>query len=512
MNRRNEDVEDLLESAQASLESGDYDRAVRFAREACALAPLRPDLRQFLADILAEAPARSQEPLIYREPHSVEVCDSDSDYDEDDETPAEELRRIPDDEWKAPRMVRPDPDTDAVPHGKWALELDEEEEEEDEDDYDPPMLDRDPLAGMHVPLPKGPSLIDRVLDRVSVFTKDMDDSPEAGPPPIMAADKGKTSSTARPQPVAPQRIEPMRFPPPSPKEEKQEDGTFVLYSDMKDRPGADTEDGASSGTKSRRPRKQNPDALFGPSEPAPPGYIERAVEKCLHMNSSVAVYGFIAMFLMVSSAFTYTKFFHNGKPSATLVSSTSHPTKPAETPSTPPSLTDEETITMGRDYLKQSRYKDAVDLLAPLAAKADGTRKDEAVALLAQAHCGKGKQLLEQNKLNESIANYAKAVDLSPKNAGYLVLLGNAYYYRGTVKDDPTALSYLQKAKDPLKKAIELDQKNRLAYERLISVYKVLNETDLQRATESKYIKIIPKSSEATVAGQEPKALSMADK
>jgi tetratricopeptide (TPR) repeat protein len=172
---------------------------------------------------------------------------------------------------------------------------------------------------------------------------------------------------------------------------------------------------------------------------------------------------------------------------------------------------DEGVLRLADDYLARGRVDDAIDLLSSRlrSGKRTGPNNRHAT-ILAKAHNAKGTQLLERNRLVESVDQYQKAVELDPRNALYVLHLGNAYFYCATMLEIKSSPKYYTKAIECLNRTIELDRKNVQAYQLLATIYEGLEKTSQARAALIRIREIAPSSHEARQAEQRLKTLSMA--
>lgn len=231
------------------------------------------------------------------------------------------------------------------------------------------------------------------------------------------------------------------------------------------------------------------------------------------VQAHVALYSIMFLFLSIASGFTYGKFFRAEQISGRVADANGPAVGNSENAAKLDlSQTEQEIVRLATDYLDSSKYKEAIALLTrAIEDGEDGSKSKALVGHLASAYDRMGTNLLEKNQLEESLEYYKKAVDLDPSRSDFALHLGNAYWYCGTLLEKQNSQSYLQKARDVLSETIKMDQNNISAYQRLATVYESLHQTAQAKQAYGEIIKIAPSSTEAEMAGERLKMLSMAN-
>lgn len=457
MNRRTDDVDELLGLAREAVHDEEFAAALSYLREAHSIAPLRQDVRRLLATILEEA--------------SVEDAPLPSYPDPDEETATEEYQE---------EEALADPET-----GEDLEESDEAEMPETAAQiFSPAPVRRDfraaALCGRDAP--RTPLEIHEPM-AVAV-------EPQAEP---VHVEETRTEGRSFFKPFTIKLVHKTQPPSPEPAAPVRERiNPIVEQPERKSRSG--------------RTVKQ-------PVIEEPMNDPDAADAIALHQSRMIAqavAYGMMIGFLGLSSGFSYYKFYHvPSPPKPTVVAVPKETAKASKSESS--SRTQDEIIRLARDYISRDRLNDAIALLEPAAKPGSPVQqRDQVIGLLASAYDARGTKLLETNQMEESISFYKKAQELMPTKADYAVHLGNAYFYCGTLLGGDKAQKYLEDAAAVLTRAIELDGNNVLAYQRLATVYESLKRTPQARAAWIKIREIAPKSSEAEIAEQRLQTLTMA--
>jgi tetratricopeptide (TPR) repeat protein len=529
MNRRSDDVESLLALAREAVHDEEYADAVMHLRQAHSLAPLRQDIRQLLATILENTSVEAMPPP---EPEPFAATREPDEYEEEEEAVALPVQppHVHVAEERAPAS-RPDFRASALMGRTSASrraidDVDEAEVAEDPADADEcPRPERfaarpfvDGLRARMFPRTK-PELAPAVLREaradeeyeVPEEDEDYDDAPRPG----LLRSFAIRISRRREEASAAAAGAPHRVTRSAAALQDEDDGTFRLYSELA----------------ARNPKREDKrdEEMPAPAQPArrsrkslPPEDEEPADEPLFvtHRLAAQAIaYLLILSFFGVSSGVSYVKFFRPEQ-----LSMAEQPSKAekqalakvdkatgAKTGTSKSSKTDEEVLRLGGEYIERGRIDDAIAMLEGALRSAGSVQQGKITELLASAYDTKGTKLLESNDLEKSAEFYQKARDLKPTRADYSVHLGNAYWYCGTLLAQNKSAGYLQKAADALTRAIELDRKNVLAYQRLATVYESLKQNKQAREAWVKIREIAPQSSEAELAQERLKTLSMAE-
>jgi tetratricopeptide (TPR) repeat protein len=538
MNRRTDDVEELLELARESIHREDFTSALKYLRRASSEAPLRQDIRQILAALLEEVSSGPDEPLVYSEARHFEderddELHSDSQFGSaapavERQTHAFAVRALNQDLSEARQRTREalrnqsayeeavrESETDEEPQGtglnflqklarKRALEsaeYDEHAVSEFDDEQPRPGIIQSffrRMASLATPVEEddGEELQTRMDHLPAVADKrSMRDNSKS--------DHRNTWRSESEEHVARERSGRGLL------EHERNDPGFVLYSEM-------------SGVQmpeSGKPRRKRTAEISNnlPDENSGVGgsmLLANLSEYLLSRGAAAhyGIYAAIVLWIMLSSSFSYMKFFR--APGLKTVASAAVTNSPADESVNPEhhskvSKADEELVKLASHYISSSRYDAAIELLEPVANKSDSASSIRQT--LAIAYDSKATSLLESNKLKDAAKYYSKAAEQDPEKPDYLVRLGNAYWYCGTMLGSSTARDYFQKSLASLKSAIDRDKKNLVAYQRLASVYESMEQVAQAKETYGKIIKLAPSSSEAELAGQRLKTLSMAN-
>ncbi len=109
-------------------------------------------------------------------------------------------------------------------------------------------------------------------------------------------------------------------------------------------------------------------------------------------------------------------------------------------------------LSIGKDYLKNSRYAEAIDYLSKTAARAQELQNtgvaNEAEKLIPQIYTQEAGELLKAKNFEGAIAKYQKVLELDPKNGRTHMMIGMAYQ----------ALNKVEEAEAAYKAAIENGQ------------------------------------------------------
>lgn len=529
-------VDQLLDEAQRALRKNDPTRALTLARRAASMAPMRQDIRQFMAILLEKTRFQDDPPARVT--------------DEDEEAPAarpgfrsERPRHVPG-VFASAEHTDSDEDDEPMPHSRGA----------DEDDED------EPATGFLGGIKAG-------LNRLFATTPDDEDEerveePEEAPAPPPRARRATPPARVEPARVTerPRETERVRPAPPvlvrerheesEPGEQEEATSPFIARlrrnaesSSLARRLSEIDEEEPAAATRVRRRRSSasvDADAPADPADEETPrprrerardvaedaaaprvqGPIERRLRNIAPRTAawSVLLSGMVVFTLMASTV-SYVQFFR--AEDAPL------PRRTAQAATTPDGLTaeDERKLVQANEFITGDKWDSAIELLNPLV-KPDAPKPllERASDLLALAHFRKGEALLrntagsqlampsEQQKLLDSVNNYRRAAELAPRKSLYQLHLGNALYYAGTLLSGDKATGHLEEALVAVKKAIDLDGKDPIAVETLAQIYERMEDKDQARAAWIRFREIAPTKDDARKASERLSQLSMADK
>lgn len=157
-------------------------------------------------------------------------------------------------------------------------------------------------------------------------------------------------------------------------------------------------------------------------------------------------------------------------------------------------------VARARKYLDEKRYDDAIVVLTQSGAGGSSKSSMEERQVLALAHDKKASMLLENDRLDEAVEHYRKAVALNPGDGGLHLRLGNALYYCGVLSQDKDSQKHLRDALSELTASLEIDRNNVHAYERLATVYEALRDNEQARTAWGQVLKLAPPGETADLA------------
>ncbi len=535
-------VEELLEEAENAIHEQDTERALRLARQARAMAPMRPDVRERVAFLLeqVEAPPEAPSRRLSRRVIQPTI--------EEAPRPSRRQRRSAERAFANAR-------------------IDEEDSSSDEDSPLPPrrfsfaslgartlsfLMGDDEDADGEVPEEPKPRRAPRETRKAPVATPSRRSqvTPSRGyePEEEPIYQRQVTQTAAAPDEETPEAVSlprSQRFEPPQPspfvtrlRQNAQQSSLANRLADMDEettdespqrvrrRPPPEFEDRPSAATITRR--RSAPiyeditlsDDGDNTSETSPPLQVAMA-SRLRSVPPRVVAWSMllssISIFMMIAGTVSYVQFFRP-------MSSTGSRFTAAATSSTAGiNAEDENHILRANEFITADKWDSAIELLAPsVRSDAPKALRERATALLALAHNRKGEALLrntagsklampaEQQKLLDSVSNYRRAVELTPSNSQYQLHLGNALYYAGTLMPPEKGSGYLEEALSVVKKSIELDPKDPLAAETLAQVYESMQDRDQAREAWMRFQEIAPTKDDAQKATERLNALSMA--
>lgn len=497
MNRRSDEVEELLDHARECVHREEFSRALSHLRRASALAPLRQDIKEILAALLEEVSSGPDEPVVYSEVRRVEPEEASPrlafegavSYHQDRPRRALQPQVDPDDDTAADEG---DEEELAEPVAKQERWLPFFRQGHAEAEAEPPPAiqasrEEAPVRFAKGRAPAGPGFLQGLMERFTSLTERQDDDEE---PLIPAAPVVRRRPRVPTPPVA------------TASPEREEVTSFSLFPD------------------NTRPEKPAPRpsraSLESPVREAAPSIglqLQEAFGELVFGRKTwapLAIYGCIFVWICLSGSISYYQYFRTSKAASNSVASAeavkAEESVLPEKEASKTSRADEEIVKLGQHYIVQKRFDDAITLLAPAAEKSDSLPAIK--KQLAAAYDGKGTFLLENNKVKESAEMYKKATDTDSQNPDYKVRLGNAYFYCASMLGKDSAPDYYKKAVVTLKRAIEADKRNLAAYQRLASVYEQMEQVAQAKAAYGQIIKLAPRSTEAEEAGQRLKTLT----
>lgn len=223
------------------------------------------------------------------------------------------------------------------------------------------------------------------------------------------------------------------------------------------------------------------------------------------VGATLLMYMAMLMFIAIASGTTYLKFF-KGKDKLTLASAPATQRSVANLAALQTATpTQQEVLRLATDYLATRNYDEAISLITSYLAQTrqtDDPPKPLRLAL-ARAYDGKGTALLRNDKYDESVAAYQKAVATAPEEVDFLLHLANARFYQGTCGKSPQATEHLTAALSDVDKVIQSDSKNLVAYQLKAAICEALQRTAEAQATLSKIIELAPASEEAAQAREQ---------
>ena len=535
-------VEELLEEAEIAIQEQDTERALRLARQARTMAPMRPDVRERVAYLLEQVEA-PPEPS----PRKPARRDIQPTIDEAPQPPRRQRR---------------------APKRAFANERIEEEEVDgsiDEDDPRPPrrfsfaslgartltfLMGDDEETDDEIPGEPKPRRLPRESRKAPVAAA----APRATREVAVASEDDREQVTIRQreiiipeEPVAeqisPPRSQRFETPQPSPfvtrlRQNAQQSSLANRLADL------DVEPEDSSPQRVRRrppPEFEDRPAALAPSrrriavveedeilsdETEDTNQISSSLQMAMtsrlrNVSPRMAAWSMlvssISLFMMIAGTVSYIQFFRPLSPTGSRFTA-------AATSSTAGiNAEDENHILRANEFITADKWDSAIELLAPsIRPDAPKALRERSMALLAMAHNRKAEALLrntagsklampaEQQKLLDSVSNYRRAVELVPSNPQYQLHLGNALYYAGTLIPREKGTGYLEEALAVVKKSIELDPKDPLAAETLAQIYESMQDSQRAREAWMRFQEIAPTKDDAQKATERLNALSMA--
>ena len=467
MNRRNDPVEELVDGAREAVHDENYEHAISLLREANRLAPMRQDIRQFLAAILEGTSAESETPMNLREPAAVRANET----------------------APAPAAFRPERGMALNAKLRFSDSPGNASGEEDS-----------------TPFPT------RRVDSLKASRSPDADEEASRAEPSADSDGVLKFSLAR------RLAQAQEIPAQSGAHAAE---PFVPYSEMRGLadPSVCDAAGESATIRDRRKRGRPGTASEETGERAPVdgdgagSRLLRFPPPSARFVAFASVYTCIALFVVAASVVTHRRFFRTaGHHQATTAASPSTTHRSEKPQSAASDRTEEEIIRLAGDYFQNERFDDCIALLSRAVKSGGPTATTQRMSgLLASAYEARGTRQLLANQIAESAKSYEKAVDLSPENPDYALRLGNAYFYCATSLGNSTAKSYYNKSLKMLTHTVELDPRNVQAYELLASVYVGLEKTSQAQAALVKIVEIAPSSDEAELARRKLKTLTMAE-
>ncbi|MCX7626452.1 MAG: hypothetical protein N2Z21_09615 [Candidatus Sumerlaeaceae bacterium] len=235
------------------------------------------------------------------------------------------------------------------------------------------------------------------------------------------------------------------------------------------------------------------------------------------VKATVLVYFTILVFITTSSIVSYHRLFRNITDNSRMsVSDTTEKGVGSLQASAQPStISDKEALQvlkLAKDYIRQKRYEEAVNLMnGQLERISDATLRQTFHEELARAYDFMGTALLEKNRLLQSVAAYEKAVCIAPSSPLYLLHLANAHYYCGILLKNENARQYLELAAQEVAQVLEKEPRNLDAYQLQATIYEHTNNTKGAHLALSKIIELAPPTSEeAKLAREKMNKLSFA--
>ena len=534
-------VEELLEEAEIAIQDQDTERALRLARQARTMAPMRPDVRERVAYLLEQVEAPPEVPS--RRPLRRDIQPS----IEEAPPPSRRHRRAPKRSFSNERIEEEEldlVDEDAPrPPRRFSLASlgartlnflmgdDEEAEEEIPEEpkprraareprkapVAPPMqraraeaaithpMEREQIPSRHqeIPLPDDPMAEQIPAPRIQRF-----EQPQPSPFVTRLRQNAQQSSLANrladldeePEAASPQRVK--RRPPP----------------EFEDRPVASAQSRRRSiSMEEDENLSEEGDGTNSISPSLQVAMTSRLRNVSPRMAAWSMLFGSISLFMMIAGTVSYIQFFRPLSPTGSRFTA-------AATSSTAGiNAEDENRILRANEFITSDKWDSAIELLAPsVRPEAPKALRERSVALLALAHNRKAEALLrntagsklampaEQQKLLDSVSNYRRAVELVPSNPQYQLHLGNALYYAGTLIPREKGNGYLEEALAVVKKSIELDPKDPLAAETLAQIYESMQDSQRAREAWMRFQEIAPTKDDVQKATERLNALSMA--
>jgi|GEM_PF-6787204 len=532
-------VEELLEEAEEAIHAQDTERALRLARQARAMAPMRPDVRERVAYLLEQVEAPPETPS--RRPARRAV----SPPVEEAPRPSRRQRRSAERAFAGERIEEEDSFSDKdLPQpprrfsfaslGARTLSFlmgdDEDEEDEIPQEPKPRRVARESR--------KAPVAASSLR---STITPVPDYEPEEKP----FRDREVMETLSVPDeemhaPVSPPRSQSFEPSQPSPfvtrlRRNAQQSSLANRLADMDEetedtspqrvrrRPPPEFEDrpAATAVTRRRNALADEDATASNDADNASPPLQVAMASRLRSVHPRVVAWSMllssISIFMMIAGTVSYFQFFRPMSPTGSRFTA-------AATSSTAGiNAEDENHILRANEFITADKWDSAIELLAPSVRKdAPKALRERATALLALAHNRKGEALLrntagsklampaEQQKLLDSVSNYRRAVEFAPSNSQYQLHLGNALYYAGTLIPLEKGSGYLEEALSVVKKSIELDPKDPLAAETLAQIYESMQDRQQAREAWMRFQQIAPTKDDVQKATERLNALSMA--
>ena len=536
-------VEELLEEAEIAICEQDTERALRLARQARTMAPMRPDVRERVALLLEQVEA-PPEPFSPRRPAGREVQPSIDDSLQRSRRQRRSSKRAFANQRIEEDEVDPSIDEDGPrPPRRFSFAslgartltflMGDDQESEDEIPEEPKPR-RLPRESRKVPVAVATP---RVYAKAAIVPDDDQEQVTIRQREVSIPDEPIAEQVSLPRS---QRFEP---PQPSPfvtrlRQNAQQSSLANRLADLDE----ETEDSSSQRVRRRPPPEfaDRPIASHPSRRQSAPIHEDEILsddtEETNQISSSLQMamtsrlrnvsprmaawsmlVSSITLFMLIAGTVSYIQFFRPLSPTG------SHFTAAATSSTAGINAEDENHILRANDFITADKWDSAIELLAP-SVRPDTPKplRERGMALLALAHNRKAEALLrntagsklampaEQQKLLDSVSNYRRAVELVPSNPQYQLHLGNALFYAGTLIPREKGNGYLEEALAVVKKSIELDPKDPLAAETLAQIYESMQDSQRAREAWMRFQEIAPTKDDAQKATERLNALSMA--